>query len=325
VTGTSAYDQALRRIAEADVGAVRRQEPLRKHSTWQIGGPADLWIEPQSARQVMNFVRLAAGAGLPFIVVGSGSNLLFDDAGLRGVAVMVGRAMSAFRIEGTAVRAQAGVAVPRLARNVGRAGLTGMEHAIGIPGTLGGLVAMNGGSRRQSIGEIVRTVTVVTRGGEVVTHAAANCGFSYRHSRFQHGSDVIVEVTLELKPGDAEAIRGGMLEILRSRRSKFPLRQPNCGSVFKSEGEMFEKFGPPGKVIEDAGCKGWREGDAQVSLKHANFIVNLGAATSADVLRLIGQVRRAVHERTHFWMPCEVKYVAPGGRVMSADEAIGEV
>jgi len=319
------YDEALNRIARAGVGTVRRDEPLRPHSTWRIGGPADLWIEPHGADHVVNFIRAVRADPVPFVVVGYGSNLLFDDAGLRGAVLMCGRRMARFSIDGATVRAQAGVTVPRLARAVGRAGLTGLEHTIGIPGTLGGLVAMNGGSRRRSIGEVVRSVTVVTPDGRIETLPAEACGFAYRTSRFPASGDIIVEATLELVPGDRETIRRDMLGVLRSRRAKFPRREPNCGSVFKSGGDMYERFGPPGKVIEDAGCKGWREGDAQVSAKHANFIVNLGRASSADVLRLIRRVREAVHDRTGLWMPCEVKYVSPAGRVMSADEAFGEV
>jgi len=316
------YDEALDRIARADVGTVRCNEPLRSHSTWQIGGPADLWIEPHGAEHVVHFLRAVRAGPVPFVVVGYGSNLLFDDAGLRGAVLMCGRRMARFSIDGATVWAQAGVSVPRLALSAGRAGLTGLEHAIGIPGTLGGLVAMNGGSRRRSIGEVVRTVTVVARDGRVETLPAGVCGFAYRTSRFQASGETIVEATLELVPGDREAIRRDMLEVLRSRRAKFPRREPNCGSVFRSDGEMYERFGPPGKVVEDAGCKGWREGDAQVSAKHANFIVNLGRASSADVLRLIRRVRQAVHDRTGLWMPCEVKYVLPTGQVMSIDQAI---
>jgi len=318
-------NEALNRIARADVGTVRRDEPLRPHSTWRIGGPADLWIEPHGADHVVNFIRAVRADPVPFVVVGYGSNLLFDDAGLRGAVLMCGRRMARFSIDGATVWAQAGVTVPRLALSAGRAGLTGLEHTIGIPGTLGGLVAMNGGSKRRSIGEVVRTVTVVTRDARTEVLPAEACGFGYRTSRFQGGGETIVEVTLELAPGDRETIRRDMLDVLRSRRAKFPRREPNCGSVFKSEGDMYERFGPPGKVIEDAGCKGWREGDARVSLKHANFIVNLGGASSADVLRLIRRVREAAHARTGLWMPCEVKYVSPAGRVMSADEALGEV
>jgi UDP-N-acetylmuramate dehydrogenase len=317
------YNEALNRIARADVGTVRRDEPLRPHSTWRIGGPADLWIEPHGADHVVNFIRAVRADPVPFVVVGYGSNLLFDDAGLRGAVLMCGRRMARFSIDGATVWAQAGVTVPRLALSAGRAGLTGLEHTIGIPGTLGGLVAMNGGSRRRSIGEVVRSVTVVTPLGQIETLPAEACGFAYRTSRFQASGDIIVEATLELVPGDRETIRRDMLDVLRSRRAKFPRREPNCGSVFKSEGDMYERFGPPGKVIEDAGCKGWREGDAQVSPKHANFIVNRGSASSADVLKLIRRVREAVHQRTQMWLQCEAKYVPPSGRPMPVEVALG--
>jgi len=305
-------------VAHADVGTVRCCEPLHRHATWRIGGPADLWVEPHSVQHVVNFVRTAGRAGVPYVVVGSGSNLLFDDAGLRGAVLALGRNLAAFRIEGTRVWSQAGVAVPRLARNISRAGLTGMEYAVGVPGTLGGLVAMNGGSLRRSIGEFVRAVTVVTPAGDVRAYSQEECDFAYRHSRFQGSRDIIVEAALDLEWDCAEAIRLRMLDILRTRRVKFPRREPNCGSVFASGGEMYERFGPPGKVVEDTGCKGWREGGAVVSPQHANFIVNKGGATSADVLRLIHRVREAVHARTGLWLQCEVKHISQSGQVMSA-------
>ena len=314
----ASHADALDEVARADVGTVRRHEPLAEHATWRIGGPADLWVEPHAVKHVANFVRTVERTGVPYVVVGYGSNLLFDDAGLRGAVLALGRNLAAFRIDGTRIWSQAGIAMPRLARAVGRAGLTGMEHTVGVPGTLGGLVAMNGGSLRHAIGEVVRSVTVVTAAGEIEAYAQAACEFAYRHSRFQESRDIIVEATLDMAEGDAEAIRRHMLEILRSRRAKFPRREPNCGSVFVSGGEMYDRFGPPGKVVEETACKGWREGAAMVSPKHANFIVNTGGASSADVLALIRRVREAVHARTGLWLVCEVKYVDPSGRVAPA-------
>jgi UDP-N-acetylmuramate dehydrogenase len=310
--------KVLEGLVELDVGDICEQEPLSRHCTWRIGGPADVLVEPRSIEQLCRLRRYIKACEIVSVVIGDGSNLLFDDAGFRGVVIKIGRSLSALSIDGRMVRAEAGVAVPRLARAVGLAGLTGIEHTIGIPGTLGGLIVMNGGSRRKSIGEVVRMVEAVDcRGGDHrISHD--ECGFSYRHSIFQKSDWLVVGAELELEYGDPSVIRKEMLETLRERRRKFPRHLPNCGSVFASTVEMFNAVGPPGKVIEEAGLKGLRMGGAQVSQKHANFIVNMGNATAIDVLELIRQVREAVYNRTGIWMKCEVKHVAPTGEIQPA-------
>lgn len=305
----------LEKLAELDVGDIYLEEPLRKYSKWQIGGPADLLVTPRNIQQLCRLRRHINDNKITSVVVGRGSNLLFDDAGFRGVVIVVGRLLSAFEINGKTVRAEAGVAVPRLARAVGLAGLSGIEHTIGIPGTLGGLIVMNGGSRRESIGEVVKIVEAMDSNGEIHEMSREQCDFSYRHSIFQKSDRLVVRVELELEYGRAAAIRKEMLEVLRERRKKFPRHLPNCGSVFASSDRLYERFGPPGKVIEDAGLKGLRLGGAQVSRSHANFIVNTGNATSRDVLELIRQVRTVVHDKTGIWMKCEVKFVGTDGQI----------
>jgi len=305
----------------SDGGLVRRNEPLRRHCTWRIGGPADLWIEPRSVGQLARICRILSGTSVPKVIMGNGSNLLFDDAGVRGAVIVMGRNLARVSIRGRTVTVEAGIAMPRLARLVGLSGLTGLEHTVGIPGTLGGLIAMNGGSLRRSIGSVVRSVSVVDSKGEISSLPQADCGFGYRCSRFLSEDAIIVGAELELDFGDPLAIRRDMLEILRDRRDMFPRRLPNCGSVFHSNPVADETFGPTGRVIEQTGCKGWRIGDAEVSRQHANFIVNRGTASASDVLALIAKVRRAVHARTGRWLRCEVRYVSPQGKVMPAHEA----
>lgn len=313
--------QSYARLAE-DLGIVRVNEPLRDHCTWRIGGPADVWIEPTSVDQLARLRQSLARQRIAHIVIGDGSNLLFDDAGVRGAVVCIGRALSRTEFDGMIVRAHAGVAMSRLAFRAGRRGLTGLEHTVGIPGTLGGLVHMNGGSLRQSIGQVVRRVTVCDATGRVFDVDCDDCGFGYRRSRFQGSDLTIAKVELELRRGEPEQIRRNMLDILRTRRVNFPRRLPSCGSVFLSDPDRYHIDGPTGWVIEQAGCKGWREVDAEVSRRHANFIINRGRATSRDVLRLIDRVRRAVHDRTGRWLRCEARYVSPAGRIMPADEAL---
>lgn len=299
-------------------------EPLRNHCTWRIGGPADFFVEP-SWEQIALLFRFTRAHGIPVIVIGKGSNLLFADAGLRGVVVKIGRRLSRFTITGTTVRAESGILASRLARAVGAAGLSGLEHVVGIPGTLGGLVAMNGGSQRKAIGDCVETVRVVDSVGNSRSLTREQCHFGYRASVFQERELLITEVELKCHRGDACATRRKMLSILRDRRRKFPRKQPNCGSVFLSGGEMYRQFGPPGRVIEDAGLKGLRIGDAQVSQQHANFVVNLGQASSSDVLELIGVIRQRVHQRTDLWLACEVQYVHPSGTVTPASDVLAAV
>ncbi|GAB6081257.1 UDP-N-acetylmuramate dehydrogenase [Desulfuromonas carbonis] len=296
--------------------------PLAAHSSWQIGGPADLLVEPASISEVCTVVQYARAHGLPLLVIGQGSNLLFDDAGLRGIVLKVGRHLAELTIAGRRISAGAGLWVPGLARAAQRAGIAGLEHIVGIPGTLGGLVVMNGGSRRQGIGDLVRRVWVVDREGNPASLTREECGFGYRSSNLQGSGALVVRVELEGRAGEARQIRREMLADLRERRGKFPRKEPNCGSVFLSTAAMHASVGPPGRIIEAAGLKGASIGAAEVSRRHANFIVNRGGATSRDVLALIAHIRQVVMERIGFELQCEVRYVDPRGGVMPADRAL---
>lgn len=306
------------RIAAADVGRVTHNASLAQHNSWQIGGPAALLVEPENTEQVATLLRLVRDQQIPLVVIGQGTNLLFDDDGVRGVVMKVGEQLGTIRINGRQIIAGAGAWVPQLARLSMRAGLTGLEHAIGIPGTLGGLVMMNGGSQRKGIGENVVQVKIVDAEGDIRQLSQQDCAFSYRHSALQGTGCVVVEAELECARRELTEVRREMLEDLRSRRVKFPRRQPNCGSVFLSSAEMYASVGPPGKIIEDAGLKGTRSGQAMVSKQHANFIVNLGGASSVDVLALIRLIRQTVRQRIDFDLCCEVRYVSPNGELLPA-------
>lgn len=310
-------------LVALDVGRVSRDEPLSRHCSWRIGGPADLLIEPENADQVARLVRFVRQHGWPLVVIGQGSNLLFDDAGVRGLVLKIGANLARLQVMGNRILAEAGTWVPQLARTAMRAGLAGLEHTIGIPGTLGGLVLMNGGSQRRGIGENVRRVWVVDREGRLLELTGEQCRFSYRHSALQGTGMVVVRVELECAYGRRSEIRRMMVCDLRERRHKFPRKLPNCGSVFLSTSEMHAGIGPPGRVIEQAGLKGLAVGGAEISRLHANFIVNRGGATSADVLRLIDRVRNTVLERFDFDLRCEVRYVSPSGRIVPADQVAG--
>ncbi|PLX86168.1 MAG: UDP-N-acetylenolpyruvoylglucosamine reductase, partial [Desulfuromonas sp.] len=201
-------------------------------------------------------------------------------------------------------------------------GLTGLEHIVGIPGTIGGLVLMNGGSQRRGIGENVVEVQLVEADGQIRTLSRQACQFAYRQSALQGKGSVLVAVELCCAKGERQQIRRAMLADLRERRGKFPRKEPNCGSVFLSTTEMHATVGPPGRIIEEAGLKGLRVGDAEVSRQHANFIVNLGRATSAQILELIARIRQVVDRSIGFDLRCEVRYVHPLGQIMPADRAL---
>ncbi|MEJ2491009.1 MAG: UDP-N-acetylmuramate dehydrogenase [Desulfuromonadales bacterium] len=312
----------LDRLVTQDVGQCTFDEPLSDHNSWQIGGPVDLLIEPGSAEQVAAVVRFVNQFRIPLVVIGQGTNLLFDDAGLRGVVLKLGENFSAISIEGNRIIAESGAWVPGLARRAMRAGLSGLEHIIGIPGTIGGLVLMNGGSHRQGIGENVRRVEVVNPDGTIAWLDQADCCFAYRSSALQGTGAVVVGVELCCLPEKVAKIRQQMLLDLRERRRKFPRKLPNCGSVFLSTATMHATVGPPGRIIEEAGLKGTRIGQAEVSRQHANFIVNRGGATSSEILALIRHIRDEVKSQIGFDLQCEVRYVSPEGRVLPAHRAV---
>ncbi len=319
---SAAIEALIHDLIQAEVGTIKLREPLSRHCTLRIGGPAAALIEPETSQQVAETVRLANQYNVPSVVIGCGSNIFFDDAGLNGLVIKLGKALGGCSIQGDRIYAQAGISIPRLAHKTLLAGLAGYEHMVGIPAALGGLIAMNGGSLGSSIGERVVHVELVDAQGRIRRVLREQCDFSYRHSAFHDSGEIVVAAELRGELGDPRGVRQTMLEILRTRRAKYPLKLPNCGSVFANTPEMYDSFGPPGKVIEDAGLKNIRIGDVQVSSRHANFFVNLGNASSVDFLKTIDHVRKAVFARTGLWLPCEVRYVSPQGKTMSAHLAL---
>lgn len=311
-------------IETVSPGATRFDVDLAQFSRWRIGGTAAAVVTPRTATEAARVLAAISHFQVPVVVVGETSNLLFDSSGFNGVLVHVGESMSDYRIDGTRVWAQAGVGVPKLARAVASAGLTGIEHVVGIPGTLGGLVLMNGGSQRRGIGENVERIKFADSRGRQIELQHSECGFAYRRSALQRAKVVVLEVVLQLARGSRPSIEAEMDAILSERAAKFPSDLPNCGSTFLSDPEMYSTVGPPGRAIEEAGLKGRRIGGAQVSDKHANFIVNLGGASSDDVLALVDLIRRTVFLRTGYLMDCEVRFVSRAGKVRPAHEAAAE-
>jgi UDP-N-acetylmuramate dehydrogenase len=299
----------------------QRNVPLSTLSTWKIGEPVDFLVEPFLETQIREILVFCRAKEIPYLVIGKGSNLLFEDAGLRGVIIRIDRNFSEVSVREDVIVAQSGVFVPRLARLALRYGLSGLEHTVGIPGNLGGLLTMNGGSQRQNIGNSVKHVWGINTRGEVKVFNNEACSFEYRKSIFQSLKMIITKVELKLKKKCSKAIRQDMLSVLRSRREKFPRKEPNCGSVFKSRPGLYETVGPPGKVIEETGLKGFRIGNAEVSKRHANFIINNGGATSEDVLSLIGEIKSRVMKRFAVSLICEVMFVDTEGKLTPAGAA----
>lgn len=289
-------------------------------SYWKIGGPVALLVKPASVKTLARCIELLNEfRDVPSIVVGDGSNLLFDSIGFKGVVVKIGNELSAmtFNSDNT-VSCEAGVWVPELAYRLSSRGLTGIEHICGIPGRIGGLIYMNGGSNRRSILENVVSVELINTKGEIEIEYAKDLPFAYRTSPFQGDGRIVARATLQLASAERKKVRASMREILSSRRKKFPRKLPNCGSVFLSDPSMYDKIGPPGFAIEKVGLKGTKRGGAEISPLHANFIVNNGNATSDDVLYLIHLARKRVFEATDFKMDCEVRYISPEGEMLQA-------
>ncbi|MGH1456453.1 MAG: UDP-N-acetylmuramate dehydrogenase [Alphaproteobacteria bacterium] len=294
-------------------------EPLSRYGTWRIGGPADMIISPRSIADVSLAQRYIYENNIPSIVVGDGSNILFDDDGFRGIVIHIGSDMSAMKMHDDGrVVAQGGIWVPSFVSKVGRAGWQGCEHAIGVPGTLGGLVVMNGGTSRRGIGEQLTQAVAVNHSGDVQNFSREECQFLYRTSIFQKNRSIIVEASFQYERGDKAVLRTYMLKTLQERNRKFPRKMPNCGSVFLSDPSLYATVGPPGKAIEQAGMKGVSCGGALISPLHANFIVNTGNASSDDILHLIAQIRSAVFKTTGHKMNCEVRHLRPDGIMLPA-------
>ena len=310
-----------RELKDLSQGVVTVDADLRLYGRWRTGGRAQLVVEPGSTEGVRATLAFLATTDLPRLVIGDGSNILFDDCGFDGVLVRVGPRLSAHSFNGPKVTAEAGTWVPRFVRLLGQRGLKGLEHAIGIPGTLGGLVMMNGGSRRQGVGANIIEVRGCDIRGLPFARSQENCAFRYRGSTLQDDGLIVLEADFGLEVTDRVLLRREMIEIMAERRRKFPKSQPNCGSVFLSDPRMYEVVGPPGAAIERAGLKGWRVGGAQSSPLHANFIVNLGDARSGDILSLIHLIRTTVHDQTGFWMDAEVRHISRCGEVRPAHEA----
>ena len=282
--------------------AIRNAE-MRQYTTLRLGGPADWLVFPRSGEEITEIFAEAREAGLPVTVIGHGSNLLVLDGGIRGVVIRVEKNMRAIRVEGTRIVAQAGAMLGTVAVAAAEAGLTGLEFASGIPGTVGGGVTMNAGAYGGEMAQVVTRVNGVYPNGTRVSLAAEEMRFGYRASVIQGTDLVVTEVTFDLQEGDPAEIRAKMSELNAKRAEKQPLDVPSAGSTFKRPEGYYASA-----LIDQCGLKGYSIGDAMVSMKHAGFLVNTGSS-SADFLALMNHVRSTVRDMTGFELEPEIRVV----------------
>ena len=283
---------------------VYQREPMAKHTTFRIGGEADYYLCPHSRQEIKEILNLCREEELPWFILGNGSNLLVSDSGYRGVIIQIYKNMCNCTVEGSRIRVQAGALLSKVSAEALKHGLTGMEFASGIPGTVGGAVMMNAGAYGGEMKQVLRQAVVLTPEGEELTLSVAELELDYRTSIIKEKGYVVLEAELELAAGDPEAIRGCMEELKDRRVTKQPLEYPSAGSTFKRPEGYFA-----GKLIMDAGLRGYQVGGAQISTKHCGFVINVGDATAADVQRLIQDVQAKVKERFGVELEPEVQFL----------------
>lgn len=277
-------------------------EPMKNHTTFRIGGPADALALPKTPEEVAEVVRFCHEHAQSYYVLGNGSNLLVSDEGYRGLVLQLYRNFNDIQVNGETITVQSGAMLAAVARTAYQTGLTGLEFASGIPGTIGGAVVMNAGAYGGEMKNVLKEVTVLTKEGEVLVIPAKALELGYRTSVIPKNGWIVLGAVLQLKKGDQEQILARMEELKEQRITKQPLDLPSAGSTFKRPEGYFA-----GKLIMDAGLRGFTVGGAQVSEKHCGFVVNRGNATAADVWKLICEVKRRVKEMTGVELEPEVK------------------
>lgn len=266
-------------------------EPMKKHTSFKIGGVADIFIKVKSVQELQYIIEVAKKENILVTIIGNGSNLLVKDNGIRGIVIMLN--MDKIEIEDTIVTVEAGVKLGFLAQKLLKEELTGFEFAAGIPGSIGGAVRMNAGAYGGEMKDIIVETKCLTPSGEIVTLSNKEQEFSYRHSIFMENRYIVLETKIKLQKGNKDEIKAKMDDYAQQRKEKQPISLPSAGSIFKRGTDFVTA-----KVIDECGLKGFSIGDAQVSTKHAGFVVNNGNATAEDVLKLIEHVQKVVLEKT---------------------------
>ncbi|MEE0368906.1 MAG: UDP-N-acetylmuramate dehydrogenase [Blautia sp.] len=283
---------------------VLTDEPMKQHTTFKIGGPADYFLVPETGEEVGEIIKICRKTDTPYFILGNGSNLLVGDGGYRGAVIQVYRNMSAVTVEGTTITAQAGALLSAVAAAAKNASLTGFEFAGGIPGTVGGAAVMNAGAYGGEMKDVLVEVTVMDAEGKIFAIPAEKLELGYRTSVIKKAGYIVLEAKIRLKEGDQEAIRERMKELTIQRTTKQPLEYPSAGSTFKRPEGYFA-----GKLVMDSGLRGYQVGGARISEKHCGFVINAGDATAKDVRTLMDNVRDIVYEKYGVTLEPEVKFL----------------
>ncbi|MDD3304190.1 MAG: UDP-N-acetylmuramate dehydrogenase [Clostridia bacterium] len=292
-----------------DISRIKYNEPMKKHTTVKVGGPCDCLVMPENIDEIKNIVRFAKESKIPYYIIGSGSNLLVADDPVHALIIKIGNKFGKVIVNGDIITAYSGASMPYVAMCAKKNSLTGFEFACGIPGTIGGGIRMNAGAYGSEMSNIVYEVTYLDKEGNIVTLKNHELEFSYRNSFFTNQPDlVILSAVFKLKQGNEEDIAKLMEENKEARQEKQPLDLPNFGSVFRRPEGYFV-----GKLVSDAGLRGYTIGGAQVSKKHTGFIVNVGDATCKDVVDLIHYIQKIVKEKFDVSLTSEVVFI--GGEI----------
>lgn len=301
----SEYTEKLAAEAESLGCKIEKDASLKDRTTFRIGGHCDLLIQMNGEESFLKLIPLAEKLGVPYYIFGKGSNLIVDSDGISGVVFLSGKEFSEIvPKDGETLICQAGASLVNICNKVLEQGLTGLEFAYGIPGTLGGAVFMNAGAYGGEMKGVVASVKAMDRQGNIKVYSNSELDFSYRHSRFCQSGEIVLSAEIKLQKGDKSEIKAKMDELMEKRRSKQPLEYPSAGSTFKRPAGAYAAA-----LIEQCGLKGYSCGDARVSEKHSGFVVNTGAATFKDVMNVIEHVKRTVFEKTGIMLECEPEII----------------
>lgn len=285
-------------------GNVLFDEPMKRHTSFHIGGPAEILVKPKDENDLRNILIFAHENNIPVNIIGSGTNLLISDNGIKGIVIKMSGCFNNAAISGKTVTVGAGYSLPKLSKLVANRGLSSLEFAVGIPGSIGGAVVMNAGAHGSAMSDIVTKVKVVNFRGKIRELSKKDLKFGHRKSELQEHNTIVLDVKMDLKKGKVGEIQDRMSKYLQWRRDNQPLDIPNAGSIFKNPPDDYA-----GRLIDLCRCKGLRVEEAQVSEKHANFIVNLGNAKADDIMALINMVQQKVKETFDIDLELEIKII----------------
>ena len=293
------YKELLNILDEENI---KVDEPMKKHISFKVGGPADFLVKPKTEEELRNVVEFAKKENVPFIVIGNGSNLLVKDGGIRGIVIELSDNFNNYEIDGNIIKAQSGALLAIIGRNAMKNSLTGFEFAAGIPGTLGGALAMNAGAYGGEMKQVVKAVRLMDRDGNIFELSNEEMKFEYRRSLLTTKDYIVLSAVIELQPGNVEEIKEIMADYSNRRSTKQPLNFPSAGSTFKRPEGHFAA-----KLIDDCGLRGLNLRGAQVSDKHCGFVINSGGATAKDILDLMFIVKSTVNAKFGIMLEEEVK------------------